>query len=82
MKFFCQLFLIFCCLPAFAQNPPGAGPANNGGERRGPPAELLDACKGKKEGDSATAKTPRGDTMTGRCRLILIPERDAPPARK
>ncbi len=79
MKYLWQLLLLIGCLPAFAQNPP---PGPGGGERHGPPTELLDACKGKKEGDTASAKTPRGDTIKGRCRLIMIPERDAPPARK
>ena len=37
--------------------PPGGG---QGGAHRGPPQEALDACKGKKDGDSAQMRTPRG----------------------
>ncbi|MCG2584805.1 hypothetical protein [Massilia sp. TS11] len=60
----------------------GAGPKGGPGpmhERNGPPQEALDACKGKKDGDKATAKTPRGE-MAGTCRLVLIP--DHPPQQR
>lgn len=64
---------------AFAQ----AGPRE---ERRGPPQEALDVCKGKKEGSSAEVTTPRGDIMKGTCRMVLIPTRpnneSAPPPQR
>lgn len=62
---------------------PGQGPGQGQGPgpgHNGPPAEVLNACKGKKEGDTASVKTPRGDTMSGRCRLVLVPEGN--PARR
>jgi len=49
---------------------PGGG---QGGAHHGPPQEALDACKGKKDGDSAQLRTPRGDTVSGVCRLVLVP---------
>ncbi len=45
------------------------------GERRGPPQEAFDACKGKKDGDAVEAKSPRGDMVKGICRLVMIPAR-------
>ncbi|WP_338847748.1 hypothetical protein V8J88_03260 [Massilia sp. W12] len=56
------------------QGPGGQGPGQGPGGHHGPPAEVLNACKGKKEGDTAQIKTPRGDTIAGRCRLVLVPE--------
>jgi hypothetical protein len=44
-------------------------------ERRGPPQEAFDACKGKKEGAEAEATSPRGDMIKGSCRMVLIPSR-------
>lgn len=38
----------------------------------GPPAEFMNACKGKKEGDTATVNGPRGQ-MQGTCRLMFVP---------
>jgi len=69
--------------------PPGGG---QGGAHHGPPQEALDACKGKKDGDTAQLRTPRGDTVSGVCRLVLVPaenknapqqqqRKDAPPQR-
>jgi hypothetical protein len=60
--------------PAFAQGPgqPPQGGQGQGGHR-GPPQEALDACKGKKDGDQAQVRTPRGDTVSGTCRLVLVP---------
>ena len=55
-------------------------------ERRGPPQEAFDACKGKKEGAAAEAASPRGDMIKGTCRMVLVPanppggERERPPA--
>ncbi len=45
---------------------------------RGPPPEALDACKGKAAGSAVEMKTPRGDTVKGTCRMVLVPERDGP----
>lgn len=62
----------------FAQNPGGqGGPGGPGGQAGqhppGPPPEAIDACKGKKDGDTATMQTPRGQ-MQGTCRLVLVPQ--------
>ena len=46
-------------------------------ERRGPPQEFLEACKGKKEGVAVSAKSPRGDMVKGTCRMVMMP--DHPP---
>lgn len=48
----------------------GMGP---GGHRPpGPPPEFLQACQGKKEGDTVTVNTPRGP-LQGTCRLTFHP---------
>lgn len=69
--------LLLLCSSAFAQ------PAQPREERRGPPQEALDACKGKKEGAQVEAPSPRGDIIKGTCRMVMIPTRDgsdkAPP---
>ena len=64
-------FLLSLTLPALAQKGPPPDGGRNGG---GPPPEVLNACKGKKEGDRAQLKTPHGDTVAGVCRLVLVPE--------
>lgn len=61
--------LLFAAANASAQQQPPAPPK----DRHGPPQEAIDACKGKKDGDTATARTPRGDTVQGTCRLVLLP---------
>jgi len=70
---------------AFAQGQ-GNMPPGGGQERahHGPPQEALDACKGKRDGDAAQLRTPRGDTVSGVCRLVLVPgdAKNAPPQRK
>lgn len=74
-------FLFSLTLPALAQS----GPPPEGGRNGGPPAEVLNACKGKKEGERTQMKTPRGDMVTGVCRLVLVPEggnNRPPPAGK
>jgi hypothetical protein len=38
-----------------------------GGERRGPPPEMLKACVAKASGDSCTAVSPEGQSVTGTC---------------
>lgn len=85
--------LLLAAAAAQAQGPQGQqGPQGGGGQggaHRGPPQEALDACKGKKEGDSAQMRTPRGDTVSGVCRLVMVPgeakgappRKDGPPQR-
>jgi hypothetical protein len=55
---------------ASAQQPP-----NPPKEQRGPMPEAFDACKGKKDGDAAQMKTPRGEVIAGTCRMVLVPQR-------
>lgn len=58
-------------------------------ERRGPPQEFIDACKGKKDGDTVEASTPRGQKVKGVCRMVMMPSNppgdrpgaDRPPAK-
>ena len=47
-------------------------------KRPGPPPEALKACEGKAPGSTVTMKSPRGDTVKGVCRMVMIPDRDAP----
>lgn len=47
-------------------------------KRPGPPPEALEVCKGKPAGTPVVMKTPRGDTVKGVCRMVMIPERDGP----
>ncbi|MBI3229019.1 MAG: hypothetical protein HYZ45_02170 [Burkholderiales bacterium] len=91
MKFLTAMLSFALIASASAQNNPPGPPNGQGpgaqrddqrGERRGPPAEFLAACKGKKEGDVVKAKSPRGDTVQGRCTLMMIPEQDAAPAAR
>jgi hypothetical protein len=63
--------LLFTTANAFAQQQPN--PSGQPQEHRGPPQEAFDACKGKKDGDTAQMKTPRGDMMSGICRMVLVP---------
>ena len=54
-----------------AQDGESALPARSGG----PPPQMLEACKGKKEGDDCSFTSPRsGDEMDGKCQ----PRRDDP----
>ena len=80
--------LLMLCLSAIAsaqQDRPapkdqgGAPPAR---EHRGPPKEAFDACKGKKEGDAVETTTPRGDKVSGSCRMVMIPTRPPEGARE
>jgi hypothetical protein len=50
----------------------GGGGGGGGG---GPPPEALEACKGKKDGDTVQMTTPRGDKMSATCRLVAVPAR-------
>lgn len=58
----------------------GAGAYANPDQQRrpGPPPEALEACKGKAAGTVVEMKTPRGDTVKGVCRLVMIPDQDRP----
>jgi hypothetical protein len=67
------LALLLAAAGACAQQPPN--PQGQQQEHRGPPQEAFDACKGKKEGDAAQMKTPRGDAVAGTCRMVLVPGR-------
>ncbi|MES2130091.1 MAG: hypothetical protein V4463_22700 [Pseudomonadota bacterium] len=64
----CAFALLFAAANAGAQAP-SAPPR----EHRGPPQEAFDACKGKKDGDAVQARMPRGDTVAGTCRLVMVP---------
>lgn len=77
------LAMLFLAANASAQQAPPKEP-------HGPMPEAFDACKGKKDGDAAQMKTPRGETIAGTCRLVLMPHRgpddrnpprERPPAR-
>ncbi|MGZ3183642.1 MAG: hypothetical protein ACXU8N_14490 [Telluria sp.] len=63
--------MLFAAANAGAQPQPPAPPKDH----RGPPPEAIEACKGKQAGDSVTIKTPRGDTLTGTCQLVFMPQR-------
>ena len=64
MKSLILLTLLASACLAHANQPP---------DRHGPPQEFFDACKGKKDGDTAELKNRRGDTVKGTCRLVLLP---------
>jgi len=69
------LIIAFCALAHAANNPPPAGGMNHV-----PPREAFEACDGKQAGDKATFTTPRGETMTGTCKMIparlaVVPDR-------
>ena len=44
------------------------------GRRSGPPAEAFKACEGKNPGETVRIQTPRGDTISGTCRLVAVPQ--------
>jgi hypothetical protein len=53
----------------------------------GPPAEALEACDGKSEGDSVSFETRRGDTLESTCRtieeqLVAVPNNHKPKKRQ
>jgi len=55
------------------------------GERRKPPREAFEACKGKSEGTSVEVTTPHG-TLKATCRkmdgqLVAVPEAAPPPPK-
>ena len=74
--------LLFAAANASAMQPAPGGqrPHEGGGERRGPPQEFFDACKGKAEGANVSARGPRGEEMRGTCRMVMVPS--APPRGK
>jgi hypothetical protein len=77
--------LLFAAANAGAQpGPGGQRPPEGGGERRGPPQEFFDACKGKAEGTSVSARGPRGEEVKGTCRMVMVPAgpMQAPPPKK
>lgn len=54
------------------------------GDRREPPQEAFDACKGKDEGSTVEMTTPNGSTIKATCKrfkdqLVAVPE-GAPPS--
>jgi hypothetical protein len=49
--------------------------------RPGPPPEALEACNGKAPGSAVEMRTPRGDTVKGVCRMVLVPDQDQPSNR-
>jgi hypothetical protein len=80
------VFLLCATAAAFAQPPQPQGRGQqqeprgeqHGEQRRGPPQEAFDACKGKKDGDSTELKTPNGEKRKGSCRLVFIPSDSGP----
>ncbi|MFA6809760.1 MAG: hypothetical protein WCR47_01725 [Desulfoplanes sp.] len=76
-SFFIALFLLGLC----AVNVFGFGSGNGPrGRQDGPPPEAYTACEGKNAGDTASFKSPQGDTVEGICeqhgdRLVLKPSR-------
>lgn len=53
---------------AFAGSPEGGRPP-------GPPPEAFKTCEGKNPGDTVQIQTPRGDTISGTCRLVAVPQK-------
>jgi Spy/CpxP family protein refolding chaperone len=69
---------------ALAAMVPAAGVAFgghwDGGKRKGPPQEAIDACKDMSQGDTVQFTSPGGDTVSGICReirggMVAVPER-------
>jgi hypothetical protein len=54
----------------------GHGGMMGGGGHRppGPPAEFITACKGLAAGAKTQVKSPRGETMSGTCQLMFVPD--------
>ncbi len=67
----CLLLLVMGSLPAAADTASSTDSNRpQGRPPMGPPPEAIAACKGKSEGTSVQFTTPRGDTLTGVCKLI------------
>lgn len=63
-------------------NPPGP-PPQDGRHPPGPPREAVEACTGKKSGDSVTMKTPDGRSVKATCTLVAVPaDHDRPLMQK
>lgn len=50
-----------------------------GGDRRGPPREAIEACNDKAEGTAVEITTPRGDKIKATCKqvdgqMVAVPE--------
>jgi len=75
------LLLAFCLLSgpivqAASDNPPPPPPGQGqAGPGHLPPREAMQACAGKKEGDSVSFNSPRGDKVMAHCHLLAIPDR-------
>ncbi|POZ62283.1 hypothetical protein [Chromobacterium alticapitis] len=69
--------LLLCLAQAALASPP---PENS----RVPPDEAFQACNGKKAGDAVNFTTPRGEKMSGKCKLLparlaAVPDHPPPP---
>ncbi len=79
MKTISLIALLLCtsasvyAAPERKQDGPRSG---EGQQRRGPPPEAFEACKGKAAGATAEMKSPRGDMVSGTCRMMLVPDRE------
>jgi hypothetical protein len=69
-----SLIALLLCTSAFAYSDQKPDPS----KRHGPPPEALEACKGKAAGTAVEMKTPRGDSIKGTCRMVMVPDRDPP----
>lgn len=48
---------------------------NNGGDRpHGPPMEAIKACEGKSAGQTVQFQARDGNTISGTCQLIAVPD--------
>jgi hypothetical protein len=70
------IFILLSQGVASANNQGGAGNQASDDRQRpqGPPREAVEACNGKKAGDTATLKNREGSSMKAVCRLIAVPE--------
>jgi hypothetical protein len=75
MKTPIAMMLLLCAGAALA-NPNQRPEQRPDGERRGPPPEALEVCKGKAAGTAVEMKTPHGDKVKGVCRMVMIPEHE------
>lgn len=70
-----SMLLLLGCLAAAIANADEGQPGGPGGPRHmGPPPEFLAACKGQAIGTRTQVKTPRGDTVSGTCQLMFVPD--------
>jgi hypothetical protein len=73
----CMSALAFAQQPQQQQRPQPPREQGGGGGGGGPPPEALEACKGKKDGDTVQIKTPHGDKINATCRMVAVPARPA-----